>query len=106
MQFLSLPGNDRYRELIDEAQNLLSDLELVKGSESPSQLQVSLQARLERLYGDYTKAVERLTNVLDRPGSFKPPLRRAIIRSYVSRKKGKLGRIKPTGTDAGNPICK
>ena len=88
MQFLSLPGNDRYRELIDEAQNLLSDLELVKGSESPSQLQVSLQARLERLYGDYTKAVERLTNVLDRPGSFKPPLRRAIIRSYVSRKKG------------------
>ena len=88
MQFLSLPGNDRYRELIDEAQNLLSDLELVKGSESPSQLQVSLQARLERLYGNYTEAVERLTNVLDRPGSFKPPLRRAIIRSYVSRKKG------------------
>ena len=93
MEFLSLRGNDRYRELIDEAQNLLSDLQLVKGSEAPSQLQEGLQADLERLYGDYSKAIERLTNVLDHPASFKPPLRRAIIRSYVSKRQGDWGNL-------------
>ena len=55
MQFLTLPGNDFYRELIDQAQNLLSDLALIKGDETPSQLQVRVQADLERLHGSTLK---------------------------------------------------
>ena len=88
MQFLASPGHDFYRELVDEAQNLLSDLTLIKGDETPSQLQVELQANIERLYGDSAQAIERLTNVLDRRESYKPPLRRALIRTYVSRHQG------------------
>ena len=88
MQFLTSPGHDFYRELVDEAQNLLSDLTLVKGDETPSQLQVELQANIERLHGDSARAIERLTNVLDRRESYKPPLRRALIRTYVSRHQG------------------
>ena len=86
IQFLTLRGNDAYRELIDQSQNLLSDLALMKGDETPSQLQVSTQADLEKLYGKHSEAIQRLTNVLDRRESYKPPLRRAIIRTYVARR--------------------
>ena len=87
MQFLTLPGNDSYRELVDQAQNLLSDLALIKGDETSSQLQVGLQADLDRLHGKHSQAIERLTNVLDRRISYSPPLRRAIIRAYVARRR-------------------
>ena len=85
IEFLTLTGNDAYRELVDQAQNLLSDLALIKGDETPSQLQVSAQARLEGLYGRHSRAIERLTNVLDRKEAYRPPLRRAIIRSYIAK---------------------
>ena len=86
--FLTTSGNDAYRELVDEAQNLLSDLALVKGDETPSQLQVRLQADLDALYGNASQAIERLTNVLDQERSYNPPVRRAIIRSYLARRQG------------------
>ena len=85
MRFLTFPGNDSYRELVDQAQNLLSDLALIKGSETPSQLQVTLQAGLERLHGRHSEAIQHLTNVLDRRESYRPPIRRAIIRAYAAK---------------------
>ena len=88
IQFLTKPGNDSYRELVDQAQNLLSDLTLIKGDETPSQLQMELQANLDGLYGNQAEAIQRLTNVLDRRESYKPPVRRAIIRTYVARRRG------------------
>ena len=88
LQFLANRGNDSYRELIDQAQNLLSDLALVKGIEAPSQLQVKLQADLEGLYGRHSEAIQQLTNVLDRRESYRPPLRRAIIRAYIAKNRG------------------
>ena len=93
MRFLTLSGNDAYRELVDEAQNLLSDLDLIKSGESPSQLQAGLQARLEEFHGNHSEAIERLTNVLDRRDSHKPPIRRAIIRAYVGRHQGNWNRL-------------
>ena len=93
MRFLTLRGNDSYRELIDHAQNLLSDLALIKGSETPSQLQVRLQADLERLHGRHSEAIQHLTNVLDRQDSYSPPIRRAIIRACVSRHKDDWSRL-------------
>ena len=86
--FLTSPRSDFYRELVDQAQNLLSDLTLIKGDETPSQLQAELQAGMDGLFGDPSQAIQRLTNVLDRRESYKPPLRRAIIRTYVFRRQG------------------
>ena len=85
MQFLTLPRSDPYRELVDQAQNLLSDLALIKGNEIPSQLQVRVQADLEKLHGQHSEAIQRLTNVLSRSDCYRPPVRRAIIRAYASR---------------------
>ena len=93
IQFLTLPGSDAYRELVDQAENLLSDLALIKGDETPSQLQVSVESRLADLYGNHSEAIERLTNVLDRRDSYKPPLRRAIIRTYVSKYRGEWSKM-------------
>ena len=88
MKFLTFRGNDKYRELIDEAQNLLSDLELVKGNESKSELHLRVQAELKRLHGKHSEAVQGLTNLLDRGDVFKPPVRRAIIRARVDNRQG------------------
>ena len=88
MRFLTLNGNARYCELVDQAQNLLSDLALVKGGETPSQLHVTVEADVDKLHGRHSEAIQRLTNVLDRGDSFRPPLRRAIIRSYLARRQG------------------
>ena len=93
MQFLTLGGNDAYRELVDEAQNLLSDLDLMKSGESPSQFQAGLQAQLDEFHGNHSQAIERLTNVLDRRDSHKPPIRRAIIRAYVGRHQGNWNQL-------------
>ena len=88
IQFLTLSGNDSYRELLDQAQNLLSDLALIKGDETSSQLQMSLHADLEKLHGNHSEAIQRLTNVLDQRGAFRPPIRRALIRAYDARHHG------------------
>ena len=88
IRFLTLPGNDSYRELVDQAQNLLSDLGLIKGDETSSQLQMRLQADLERLHGKHSEAIQRLTNVLDRQESYRPPIRRALIRTYDASRHG------------------
>lgn len=93
MLFLTQPGNDSYRELVDQAQNLLSDLELIKGSELPNQLQVRVQASLEKLHGNHSEAIQRLTNILDRKDSYLPPVRRAIIRAYAARLEGDWNRL-------------
>ena len=93
IKFLTLRGNDKYRELVDEAQNLLSDLDLVKGNEAASQRHHQVQADLKRLYGKYSEAIQGLNNLLDRADVFKPPVRRAIIRATVDRREGKWDKL-------------
>ncbi len=85
MQFLTLPASNPYRELVDQAQNLLSDLALIKGIEAPSQFHVRVHAGVEKLYGNHSEAIQRLTNILDRRECFRPPVRRAIIREYAAK---------------------
>ena len=93
IKFLTLRGNDKYRELVDEAQNLLSDLDLVKGNEAASQRHHQVQADLKRLYGNYSEALQGLNNLLERADVFKPPVRRAIIRAHVDRREGKWDKL-------------
>ena len=86
-QFLINPGNLWYRELVDEAENLFSELSLVRSGEEPSRYYQEARAHLDRLYGDDSKAIEGFTNILDRGDVYRPPVRRAIIRAYLSRRR-------------------
>ena len=87
-KFVALPRSNYYREMVDQAQNLLSDLMLVNGSETPSNRQQDVQANLEKLYGNHSEAIQSFTNLLDRRDVYRPPIRRAIIREYEARRKG------------------
>ena len=49
MKFLTLRGNESYRELVDQAQNLLSDLALIKGSEVPRSTPGDAPGRLKEI---------------------------------------------------------
>lgn len=93
IKFLTLRGNDKYRELVDDAQNLLSDLDLVKGNEAASQRHHQVQADLKGLYGNYSEVLQGLNNLLDSADVFKPPVRRAIIRALVDRHEGKWNKL-------------
>ena len=46
---------------------------------------MTLQASLERLYGRHSEAIQHLTNALERRESYRPPIRRVIIRAYAAR---------------------
>ena len=105
MRFLTLPRHESYRELVDEAQNLLSDLALIKGSEVPSELQVRVHADLEKLHGNHSEAIQRLTNVLDRRDSYRPPIRRAIIRAYAARQEDDWSRLTDQELILSQKVC-
>lgn len=87
-RFLVQPTNSQYLDLVDQALNLLSDLSLLKGDETRSQLQLRVEADLAKVFGRHAEAIEGLTNLLERSDSYAPPLRRAIIRAYVGRHQG------------------
>ena len=63
--FLALRGNLWYRELLDEAEELLSQLSQVRVGEVPSRFQQDARSRLDKLYGEHAKAIQGWTNLLD-----------------------------------------
>lgn len=85
-RFLTGPGHTWYRELVDEAENLLSDLSLARTGDGPSRLQQNARTRLDSLYGDHSLVIQGWTNILDRRDVYRPPVRRSLIRAYLSRR--------------------
>ena len=83
--FLTAPGEGWYRELFDKAETLVSDLDLVRRGEEPSSYRRRAEASLDQAYGDFGKAIEGWTNLLEGSESYRPPLRRNIINAYLSR---------------------
>jgi len=84
-QFLAMRGNQWYRDLMDHAEALLSELSRARAGEVPSRFQQEARSRLDRLYGEHSKAIEGWTNLLARADVYRPPVRRMLIRAYLSR---------------------
>ena len=86
-EFLLSAGSVWYRDLVDESESLIDELSRLKiGQENFGRYFAQCRASLDRLYGDYTRAIERWTNLLDRQGVYRPPVRRQIVRAYLSRR--------------------
>ena len=85
-EFLVAPGEVWYRELVDLAEALMSDLILVRAGEEPSGYLRRAQAGLHEAYGDLSRAIEGWTNLLGRRDMYHPPLRRNIINAYLARR--------------------
>ena len=84
-EFLYSSSEVWYRELVDSAETLMSELLLNRGGESESHYFQDARAKLDRSYGDTSRAIQGWTNLLDRQDTYRPPLRRNIINAYLSR---------------------
>ena len=86
--FLVRPRNSWYLRLLDQAESLLVELTVARGGDSPSRYEMQIKNALHQLYGDYSKAIEGLTNLLSRTDIYPVPVRRNIINAYLARKNG------------------
>lgn len=84
--FLSKRDNLWCQGLLDNAEELLSQLSRARAGEVPSKFQQDARSRLDKLYGEHAKAIQGWTNLLSEAGVYKPPVRRIIIRAYLSRR--------------------
>ena len=89
-EFLTKPQNGWYLRLLDQAEQLLVDLAIARGGDSPSVYESSSKNALNRIYGNYTKAIEGWTTLLNRPDirTHYPAIRRNIINAYLAKRKG------------------
>ena len=93
--FLTKPQNSWYLRLLDQAEELLVDLTVARGGDSPSIYEASLRSALYRIYGNYAKAIEGWTNLLNRADTYCPPVRRNIINALLAGRQGDWSSLLP-----------
>ncbi len=86
-EFLLSAGASWYRDLVDASETLLEELARLRiGQENLGRYFVQCRTSLDGLYGDYTRVIERWTNLIGRQGIYQPPVRRQIVRAYLARR--------------------
>lgn len=76
-----------YREQLDEIENLLERVKGLREGEKFSKYIVDCDARLQQVYDNYSRALEGWNDLLSRQDVFAPPVRRQIVRAYLTRQK-------------------
>ena len=85
-EFLLSAGATWYRDLVDRSETLLEELARLKvGQEDFGRYFLQCRTSLDGLYGHYSRVIERWTNLLGRQGVYQPPVRRQIVRAYLSK---------------------
>lgn len=86
MTDVSSPASNPYlKEALDRAEDLLDQLQHLYAGEEPSKYALDCQAKLSRLYGDFSKALQDWDSLLARPEVSKPPVRRQIVWTILRR---------------------
>ena len=67
-EFLIKPNNGWYLRLLDQAEDLLVELTVARGGDSPSRFESTLRSALNRIYGNFDNAIKGWT---DLSGSFR-----------------------------------
>lgn len=76
-----------YREQLDEIENLLEQVKSLREGEKPTNYILDCEARLNEVYDNYSRALEGWNELLSRRDVFAPPVRRQIVRAYLTRQK-------------------
>jgi tetratricopeptide (TPR) repeat protein len=85
--YLSLPNADPFlREAIERSEDLLEQVRRNREGEGPSAYEQDARGKLNALYGRYDRALEIWNNLLSRRDTYRPPLRRQIVWTYLARK--------------------
>ena len=87
-EFLTKPSNGWYLRQLDQAEDLLVELAVARGGDSPSRFEGTLRSALNRIYGNYDYAIKGWTDLLGRSDTYCPPVRRNIVHAYLARKEG------------------
>lgn len=95
-EFLVSPQSQWYRELLDEAETLLEQVEGIKEGDRRSDYVMSCESMLQEVYDNYKMALEGWQNLLDRRNVFAPPIRRQITRAYFARSGRRWSRLNPS----------
>jgi hypothetical protein len=98
-ELLAAPATRPFvRESVDRAEELLAQVRTELEGEKPSRYAEECRARLDTIYGDYTKALQVWDGLLTRSDVFKPPIRRQIIWTILRRREG-WAQVKPKELD-------
>lgn len=85
--YFKLPGANTYlKECIGRAEQLLEQVRRMREGQENNLFEERCRAKLDRLYGNYSSALQLWENLLSRPGTYRPPLRRQIVWTHLARK--------------------
>ena len=86
MGYLSTPNADVFlRESIQQAEDLLDQIRRQREGEESSTYELNSTGALSKLYGQHDEALQIWNNLLSRQDTYRPPLRRQIVRTYLAR---------------------
>jgi tetratricopeptide (TPR) repeat protein len=85
VDFLATEKGRTYRERLAQAEELLGQVRRIRQGSAPSHYVDAIDPSLDQLYGDYSRAIERWTNLLDRNDVYRPAIRRSIVYAYLGR---------------------
>ncbi|MFK4765103.1 RNA-binding domain-containing protein [Desulfobaculum sp. SPO524] len=87
------------RGAFERAENLLSELRLLRQTEQPSDHELRCRANLDALYGDHGEALQAWQNLLDKQVTYAPPIRRQIVWTLLSKHKRDWGTMAKRDVD-------
>lgn len=73
------------RDALDTAESLLETVRLLQEGERESEYVLKCVAELDALYGNHSAALQIWDSLLNRPGVYRPSIRRQIIGAQLSR---------------------
>ncbi|MCL4205920.1 MAG: putative DNA binding domain-containing protein [Pirellulaceae bacterium] len=83
------------REAFDTIETLLDQVRTLRVGESLSPYEQDCRAKLNRMYGQHSAALEAWNNLLDRRDVVKPPVRRQIVWTLLNRQSGDWKSLTP-----------
>lgn len=100
LEYLSLPTADVFlREAIQRAEDLLEQIRRNREGERPSSYEEDSRAKLNALYGKHDSALQIWNNLLSRQDTYRPPLRRQIVWTYLARRNRSWSKLEPREVD-------
>ncbi|MFI6576373.1 hypothetical protein ACIBFB_11260 [Nocardiopsis sp. NPDC050513] len=84
-EFLQRSNSGTYRALLEDAEDALDAVLEIRGSDRLSRMAEETMLELRRLYDDFQVLLQGWRNLLDRPDTHKPSVRRRLVRAYRQR---------------------
>ena len=97
---LARPEADPFlSKALDRSEDLMDRVQHLHAGEKPSRYATECRARLQRIYGDFSRSCQAWDSLLVRPEVAKPPIRRQIVWTLLGRHAGSWDQLNRRETD-------